>query len=561
MKTKNFLIAVISITVVMNARAVSKPINLSQKIDSIISLQHTAGQPGGVIGVISGSDVVVKKSFGIMDVENNKAITETTLFDIASVAKQFTAFAILLLEQDGKIELDRDIRYYLPDMPDYGHIITVRHLMQHTSGVASTDWLRLLSGIPFDVKWTQQDEIDIIYKYSCLNFEPNTKHVYSNSGYSLLAEIVNSASGMPLPGFLKKNVFTPLSMETAIIYYSPDIEQKNTAFGYEMLDDKAVLISSSEDYSYGQGNIFASLNDMINWGQNFITPKVGGHELVNRMLTKYNTLENGDSLSYTYGFYVSTYKGVKMVSHSGGIPGFRSRITIFPDDELVVITMLNNESINSRAIATGVAELFLADRIFVKEVAPRIAVDLNYEKIEKYAGNYKMPDGMELEFAFELDTFWLLLPGDQKFELFAESDNEFFLKDFDAQVTFIDGSDGEVNEIIWHQGGNDYHASRTSEKVLLSIEEIASFAGDYYHPDLSTDYNVIFEDEQLKIIPPATFERYFRASIIPLNHVNGNIFATDRFGMVEFTRNSDKDVIGFVMLDIGRLQNVKFVRR
>ncbi len=535
-------------------------INFSEKIDSLIALQHKEVMPGGVVGVISGDDFVVKKCFGISDVEKDKAITENTLFDIASVAKQFTAFAILLLEQDGKIELDRDIRHYLPDLPDYGHKITVRHLLQHTSGIASTDWLRLLSGIPFDVKWTQQDEIDIIYKYSGLNFEPNTKHVYSNSGYSLLAEIVKSVSGLHFPEFLRKNVFTPLNMETAIIYYSPEMEQKNTAFGYSVHEDEAVLVSSSEDYGYGGGNIFASLDDMMKWGQNFLNLKVGGAELISRMQTRYNTLENGDSLNYTYGFYITKYKGLNLVSHSGGIPGFRSQFLFFPDEELIIVVMLNNENINSRALATGIADLILAEKIVVKEEKPRAEVDLVVEAVEKYVGNFEMSDGMELEFVFEQDTFWLHLPGGHQFQLFAESENKFFLKAFDAQVTFIKGPGGEVDELIWHQSG-EHHATRVGEKILLSVEEIASLAGDYYHKDLNTDYNIIFEDNQLKIAPPATFERYFGAKFIPLNHVNGDRFATDRFGMVEFSRDENNEVNGFVMLDIGRVQNVEFVRR
>ncbi len=534
---------------------------LSSQVDSIVYAQFKPGQPGGVVAVMSKNGVIAKKCFGVKNAESAEAIDEATLFDIASVAKQFTAFAILLLEQRGKINLDNDIRHYLPDLPDYGQKITVRHLLQHTSGIASTDWLRLLSGIPFDVKWTQQDEIDIIYKYSGLNFEPNTKHVYSNSGYSLLAEIVKSVSGMHFPEFLSKNVFKPLNMETAIIYYSPEMEQKNTALGYSVREGEAVLVSSSEDYGYGGGNIFASLDDMMKWGQNFLNPKVGGSELIKRMQTKYNTLENGDSLNYTYGLYVTKYKGLNLVSHSGGIPGFRSQFLFFPDEELVIVVLLNNENINSRALATGIADLILADKIVVTDKEPRVEVDLSAAIMEKYVGNYEMPDGIELEFVLDEGVFWLHLPGGHQFQLFAESENKFFLKVFEAQVTFVEGAGGDVDELIWHQHGIDHKASRIGEKILLTLAEIASLTGDYYHKDLSTDYNIIFEDEQLKILPPATFEKYFGAKFIPLNHVNGDRFATDRFGMVEFTRDENNEVIGFVMLDIGRVQNVKFLRR
>ncbi len=561
MKTATLVLSFISFMFLTNLTAGTYTEKKSAQIDSIISLQHSEEQPGGVLAVISKGDIAEKKCFGIMNTENNKAIDKNTLFDIASVAKQFTAFSILLLEKDGQIDLDSDIREYLSYLPEYDYEITIRNLIQHTSGIASTDWLRLLSGIPFDVKWTHQDEIDIIKKYSRLNFKPNTKHVYSNAGYSLLASIVEEVSGMTFPQFLSKEVFKPLGMKTAIIYDSHQDEQLNRATGYEIVDEKAEAVSSSEEFSYGSGNIYASINDMITWGNNFFSPKVGDKNIIDRMLNKYNVLENGDSISYTYGLYVGEYKGVKMVSHSGGIPGFRSQFMIFPEDELIVIVMLNNESINSRTIATSVAEIYLADRIMEKEVAQRVETDLNLSKIENYIGNYTLPDGMEFEFVLEKDTFWLHLPGDHKFQLFAESDNEFFLKDFDAQVTFIEEPNGNVNEMIWHQGGEDYHATRTVDRVPLTTEEKAKFAGDYYHKDLKTDYKVVFDDNKLVLNPPETFERYFGAKYINLNHVNGDIFATDMFGMVEFTRDEKNEINGFILLNIGRLQNVEFLKR
>ncbi len=561
MKTAILTFSLISILFLTNLTAGTIAENKSAKIDSIISQQHSEGQPGGVLAVISKGDIAEKRFFGIMNSENNIVIDENTLFDIASVAKQFTAFSILLLEKDEQIDLDSDIREYLSYLPDYGYEITIRNLIQHTSGIASTDWLRLLSGIPFDIKWTHQDEIDIIKKYSRLNFTPNTKHVYSNAGYSLLASIVEEVSGMSFPHFLSKKVFKPLEMKTAVVYDSPKNEQLNSATGYKIVNEKAEVVSSSEDFSYGSGNIHASINDMISWGNNFFSPKVGDKNIINRMLSKYNVLENGDSISYTYGLYVREYKGVKMVSHSGGIPGFRSQFMIFPEDELIVIVMLNNESINSSAIATSVAELYLADRIMEKEVAKRVETELNLSKTKSYTGNYTLPDGMEFEFVLEKDTFWLLLPGDHKFQLFAESDTEFFLKDFDARVTFLDDSDGDVNEMIWHQGGNDYHATRSVDRVPLTLEETAMFAGDYYQKDLKTDYKVVFENDKLSLHPPETFEKYFGASFIDLNHVNGDRFATDRFGMVEFTRNNKNEINGFILMNIGRLQNVEFIKR
>ncbi|PKP46330.1 MAG: hypothetical protein CVT94_15040, partial [Bacteroidetes bacterium HGW-Bacteroidetes-11] len=332
MKKLFLTLNLVTVLAILNAGAKEWPKHLSDRIDSLVSLQHSEGQPGGVIAILSGEEVMLTKSYGLMDIEQNKPNDLNTTFDIASVAKQFTAFAIMLLEEEGKLELDKDIRVYLPKLPEYEYTITVRNLLQHTSGIASTDVLRLFAGLSFDELWNQQKEIELIGQYSHLNFKPNTSHVYSNSGYSLLAQIVEVASRMSFPDYLESKIFIPAGMKSAVVYSDPTLKLVNNSTGYKMVEGKAVKVSSTTDYSYGSSNIYMNLNDMICWGQNFISPKAGNAAMIKRILNPYNTLENGDSIFYTYGFNVRKYKGVKMVEHSGGVPGFRNQFMIFPDD-------------------------------------------------------------------------------------------------------------------------------------------------------------------------------------------------------------------------------------
>ena len=190
---KKLIISIMLANVVLWASSQSHTLpteNLSEKIDSLMALRQKPEEPGGAIAVILDNKVLHQKAYGISDMEKGTKIDENTLFDLASLAKQFTAFAILILEEEGKLDLDTDIRQYLPELPQYEYTITIRHLLQHTSGVASTDLLRLFADLPLDLEWSHHDEIDLIKKYSQLNFEPNTSFVYSNGGYSLLASIV-----------------------------------------------------------------------------------------------------------------------------------------------------------------------------------------------------------------------------------------------------------------------------------------------------------------------------------------------------------------------------------
>jgi CubicO group peptidase (beta-lactamase class C family) len=558
MKKTILMLSIICFSMATIASALDKASNKIEKIDSLISIQLSENQPGGVIAVLSGSNILFKKTYGIMNVDQNLKNDENTLFDLASIAKQFTAFAIMLLEQEGKLSLDEDIRKYIPDLPDYEHTITIRNLLQHTSGIASTDWLRLMGDMAFDEIWHHNDEIRLTKKYSQLNFKPNTQLVYSNGGYSLLASIVEELSGMPFGMYLEQNILKPLNMESALVYSNPNIELNNYSNGYKIADGKTIKVSSTTDYSYGSGNLWASLNDMIRWGQNFLSPTIGSADMINRITSKYNTLENGDSIFYTYGFYVRKYKGVKMVDHQGGIPGFRNYFMMFPEDNLIIIAMFNNESIAARDIVNGIADILLAHKIVEQPTKPRVEVDVNLDIAKRFNGTYELKDGIELTFEVEKDTLWLIYPGNQKFQLFAEDNYNFFFKAFNARCTFVKSDNGKVNQIVWHQRGSSTEGMRINEIIQLSNEEIKKFAGQYYHIDLNIEYPVTFEEGKLYVYTPSTFKKYMGIEKLELTHVNGDKFLTNGFGILKFTRNDDNKVIGFMMPELGRLQNVKF---
>jgi len=528
------------------------------KIDSLIISHQKEDFPGGAIAVLSNNGVVYKKCFGKMNVEQNLKVNENTLFDLASVAKHFTAIAIMLLEQEGKLDLDEDIRKYLRDLPNYEHKITIRNLLQHTSGIASTDWLRIMNGTSFDEVWNHNDEIRLLKQYSQLNFKPNTQHVYSNGGYSLLASIVEEVSGMTFGDFLKQRIFKPVDMKTALVNENPSLKLVNDACGYKVTEGRPIKVSSTNDYSYGSGNIWASINDMVKWGQNFFAPKVGNAEMIKRITNKYNTLEKGDSISYTYGFFVSKYKGVKLVEHQGGTPGFRNYFMLFPDDNLIIIASFNNENINARGIVNGIADILLVDRILEQPVKPRLEVDMNIELAKRFDGTYELADGMELTFKVVQDTFWLILPDDVKFQVFAEDDYNFFLKAFNAQCTFTSSDNGKVNKVVWHQNGRSFIGSRVGERVKLSIAEVEQFAGQYIQSDLNVEYPITFNDGKLYVHTPSTFKKYFNIDKLELTHISGDKFTTNRLGILLFTRDANGKVNGFLMPELGRLQNVRF---
>lgn len=560
MKRSIVIFSLLSCCLVNFARA-EFSVSLEQKVDSIIALQHEEGQPGGVVGILHQGEVLLSKGFGLMHVEENRKISDETLFDIASVAKPFTAFSVLLLEQQGKVDLEKEIRHYLPHLPEYEHPISVRNLLQHTSGIPSTDILRLFSGISLDDPWTQQDEIGMIKSYTKLNFEPNSKFVYSNSGYSLLAQIVETVSGTSFPDFLKENIFNPLGMHTAFVNDCQDNDLSHSALGYRVGDEGATRLPAMQNYSYGDGNIHLSGQDMIRWGQNFFSLAVGSPEILERIYHPADTLSTGDPVTYTYGFWVGEYKGIKLVEHSGGLPGFRSQFMVFPEEETLIFLMCNNESIMTRRLALGIAEELFAHKLVETPTTPRVAIDLEPELMKPLQGSYRMSDGMELTFTLENDTLWLLLPGDARFPMFAESENAFFMKAFNAQCTFLVQEDGSVDEIIWHQRGQNMQGQRVQERVPLTPKQLKKYAASYVQPDLKAEYEITFEDNKLLLYLPATFKTYLGFEFATLSHVGGDSFMTDNLGMLEFTRDQNNQLNGFVLRNVGRVQNIEFARK
>jgi len=350
-----------------------------------------------------------------------------------------------------------------------------------------------------------------------------------------------------------------LGMTSTFVYDDPGKPLVNVAKGYTKEGDDFVLISSDEDLSYGAGNIYSNLTDMIKWGQNLLSAEAKNKELLSRISNPYNTLSNGDTIGYTYGFYVRTHKGIKMVEHSGGVPGFRNQFMIFPDHDLLVILMFNNE-ISTRRLAIDIVELLLADNLTEEIPKQQVAIDYDPELVRTFEGSYQMPDGMELTFKFEQDTFWLVLPGDDRFQLFAESETRFFLKAFNAQCTFVILDAGDVNEMIWHQGGSDHKSLRVEDRIELTAGELAGYAGEYAHQELNARYPIAFAEGQLTLQTPSTFKKYLGFDSVALNHLNGDRFATNELGMLEFTRDDSGRLNGFVLASVGRLQNIRFIR-
>ena len=310
------------------------------KIDSIFSM-YNDNTPGSAIAIIQDSEIVFMKSYGMADPKRKIPITPETKFLIGSNTKQFTCMAILLLEKSGKLNINDPIRRYLPQLPEYADSITIKQLMQHTSGIIEYNPLLFLSGIKkHECELSNDDIFDLISKYQKTCYKPGEKFFYSNTAYILLSKIIEKASLKTYSDFLHENIFAPLGMNNSKVITSRN-DYKNVAMGFNYITDYKPVNCTM--ITTGASGIITTLEDMCKWILNYNSDKPGISDrlLVKRMVTK-GILNNGDSTNYGLGLFIDKYCTQKVYWHGGNITGYTSNIIMLPNEKTSIIILSNN---------------------------------------------------------------------------------------------------------------------------------------------------------------------------------------------------------------------------
>lgn len=331
-------------------------------VDEVFAAYAKPGTPGCVVGVIRESRLVLARGYGLANVEHDIPLTPKTVLDIGSTSKQFTAASILLLEQQGKLSVDDDVRKFVPDLPSYGKTVTIRHLLNHTSGIR--DYLTLMSvaGVNFDGVTGDDEALRIITRQKALNFPPGSEHLYSNSGYFLLSIIVKRASGKSLRQFAQEEIFGPLDMRDTHFHDDHTMIVPRRATAYAPGPQGTFTIDMSGFEQTGDGAVYTTIEDLAKWDRNFYEPKVGGQPLVDGLLRN-GVLTDGKTIPYAAGLMNGTHKGLPVVSHGGSWAGYRAELIRFPKQRLSVICLCNRGDGNPSAKARQVAEVYLASEM------------------------------------------------------------------------------------------------------------------------------------------------------------------------------------------------------
>ena len=335
--------------------------SLEPKVDALFA-RWTATTPGCAVGVGSGGRSVLERAYGMADLEHDVRNKPDTIFEAGSVSKQFTAAAVLLLVRDGKIALEDPVRKYIPELPDYRTPLTIRHMLNHTSGLRDWGSLAGIAGWPRGSRvHTHAHVVEILSRQTALNFTPGSRYSYSNSGYNLAAVLVARVSGMSFAEFSQKRLFQPLGMTRTSWRDDYTLVLKDRAIAYAGAAGGFRLDMPFENV-HGNGGLLTTVGDLLRWNENFVTPKVGDADFVKLQQTTV-PFTSGTMQTYAFGLMIGTYKGVREVSHSGSTAGYRAHLMRYPDQHVSVAVLCNAGTANATQLARSVADLYLGDRL------------------------------------------------------------------------------------------------------------------------------------------------------------------------------------------------------
>ncbi len=540
------------------------PPDVAAKVDKVFAQWNKPDSPGCALGVYQNGQIVYKHGYGMANLNDDIPIMPATVFHVASMSKQFTAASILLLAQQGKLSLDDDVHKYIPELPDFGERITLRHLLHHTSGLRDQWSLLGLAGWRYSQDLiTDDDVMSVVTRQKALNFKPGEKYMYSNTGFTLLAIVVKRVSGMSLREYTTKNIFEPLGMTHT--HFRDDHEEviKHDALGYEQDGkDKPFRMNLTNFDTAGATSLHTTVEDLQLWDENFYHPRVGGPALIQQMLER-GKLNSGELQDYASGLAIGTYKGLPTVGHGGADAGYRSAMTRFPEQHFSAAVLCNFADTNPSGLVDQVADIVLAKDLKMPapaaatETAKTVAMPLTAEQMIAIAGMY---------WKRENDDFANVQVKDGNLKVDVGQDDFKELKQFApghfhvADVPWGEHVDlhfvaAEADKPRRMEQTFDGGKPETFESVAVfnpTAAQLAEYPGAFVSAEIDPIYRISLQDGKLNLLR-------LKHKPEALRPATQDVFVGE-IGTIRFTRDANKRISGFV-LDAGRIQNFQFTKQ
>jgi CubicO group peptidase (beta-lactamase class C family) len=394
----------------------SQPGTLDQQVDALFAEWDKPDSPGCAVVIVKDGEVVHNRGYGMADLEHGIPITSSSVFDTASVSKQFAGMAVAMLVREGRLSLAHDVRQYLPQLPDFGKTITLRHLTHHTSGLRDWPALFAVAGKSFEDVLSFEEILHLAMRQRDLNFEPGAEHLYSNTGYNLLAKIVEEVTGEPFARWTGEKIFKPLGMTATHFHDNHARLVKNRAHSYRQ-NSGAFVNVGNQLTALGSSSMFSTTDDMARWLINLQTGRVGGRETL-ALLRQQAALNDGSPNNYAMGLAITHYKGLKVEQHTGSWAGFRSILAHYPEQKFGIVILGNVASLNTTSLAGKIADLYLAHLLHSDTTSPAqkkpaaFAIPQGdiHRSLETYVGDYQSPE-LDVTYRIRIEEKDLVLRG------------------------------------------------------------------------------------------------------------------------------------------------------
>ena len=534
----------------------------NQAIDSIFSKWNKPNTPGCALGIIKNGELIYAKGYGLANMEYDIPNSASSVFRIGSTSKQFTAASIVRLAEQGKLTLDDRLKTIFPDFPEYAEKITIRHLLNHTSGIRDYLTIAYLKGFGDDDYYKDSDIMNWLVNQTDLNFNPRNEFLYSNSGYWLLGQIVKKVSGKNMGDFAQKEIFEPLSMSDTHFHNDHTQIVKNRASGYVPSGNDGYKISMTTLDMIGDGGIFTTINDIKKWDDAYYSSSVLGKKFWN-MMTQRGVLNNGEVINYASGLDISEYKGLKTIRHGGAFVGFRAELLRFPDQHLSIAIFANRGDANPSGMANQVADLLLKENFTNVEVENQDQKDvkkdefvrLKTNELENFSGHYwNNTSSLARKIYVKNDTLRYFRSETNESELVPISKNEFKMINVQADVLvkFEVNGQGENTMSFIANGGKPSISIEYLPKVYTK-DELLNLSGRYYSSELDVYYSLKPEGDLLMLY----INDSEKSSLKPIMK---NLFSNDDYGIFQFN-NDDEGRLSSFRLAAGRVKNLNFEKK
>jgi len=558
---KNYLLLILILGTTLNLSAQLKD---KQAIDQIFKAWDNEEVPGCALGIIKDQELIYAKGYGLANMEYDIPNSASSVFRIASTSKQFTAACIVLLAEHGKLKLDDKLDSFFPDFPTYASSISIRNLLNHTSGIRDYLTISYLKGLGNDDFYTDAEIMAWLVNQQDLNFKPGDDYLYSNSGYWLLGQIVNEVSGMNMADFAHKEIFEPLGMTSTHFHNDHNQIIKNRASGYVPDEFGNYKIRMTTLDMIGDGGIFTTINDIKKWDDAYYKSKVLSKTFW-EMMTQQGILNNGEVIDYASGLMIGEFKGLKTIRHGGSFVGYRAEFLRFPEQQLSIAIFANRADANPSRMANQVADIMLKENFNVEttsEANPNqedneaeVFINLSTSELKSFEGHYWNEAGSySRKIYVKNDTLRYFRSENNESDLVPVGKHDFKMINVGADVTVSFKKNEEGNKSMYFEAnGGTPSVSSAFEPKTYTNEELQKFEGVYYSKELNVDYSIQLENESLIL-----FINNTEKSV--LNPIMTNLFSNDDYGIFEFITDADGQSSGF-QLAAGRVKNLRFVKK